>query len=329
MPHKRVVILLSTYGEPPTARFGDHWRCSFQILKRLTRQVAPIPGPLLPFIALRRGWTRARLWRAHNYLSPLELITQQQAEALSRSLGERDRNLTCEARAVFEFRSPSMEGTLADVLATRPERLVVMPLYAWDCDFTSGISEEAIRTYVDRHGDIEPEPEMVSEFSEDEAFVDLMARSVLEQADSRGWTEGDRSRSGLLLGAHGTVIRCPRCVDTGLEVAQGLYERLAAKLGPNFAHVSAGWLNHKRGGEWTSPDLASAAADMLRRGITRAVYFPFGFLADNSETQLEAGRILGQFPRLNVLRLSCLNVWPPFIQYLADRILAALGREIA
>ena len=80
-------------------------------------------------------------------------------------------------------------------------------------------------------------------------------------------------------------------------------------------------MNHVRGGEWTSPDLESALNEVKKQGIQNLVYYPFGFLADNAETQLEGQLELQKFPRLNILHLPCFNTWPPFLHYLADRIL--------
>lgn len=328
-PSKRVLVLAVSYGEPPVSRLWDQVRYSYQILRRLALKVAPIPKPLLPLIAFHRGWQRKQLWRYENYQSPLELITQQQAVSLSRALEGRGAGTVFEVRAVFEFREPFLEGALREVAASRPDRLLILPLYAWDCDFTTGLVADAVAAHEARHGKLSPQPEYVSRFSEDDRLVELMARFVIEQLDAEGWDDSDYASTGLLLGAHGTVLDGPQGVDTGLDVSQSLYERLAGRLEPEFAQVSVGWLNHTRGGEWTSPDLASAAADLTRRGVRRAAYFPFGFLADNAETQLEARCVLRKVRELSVQYVPSLNQWPAFVQYLADRVAAAGGPDDA
>jgi len=324
-PSERVLVLVVSYGEPPVARLWDQVRYSYQILQRLTLKVARIPKPLLPLIALRRGWRRKQLWRHENYQSPLELITEQQAVALSRALEERADGAVFEVRPVFEFREPFLGGALREVASSRPDRLLILPLYAWDCDFTAGFVADTVAAHEAQHGKLGPQPEFVSHFSEDGRLVELMARFVIEQLDAEGWDDSDYASSGLLLGAHGTVLEGPPGNDTGLDVSQGLYERLAGKLAGEFAKVSVGWMNHTRGGEWTSPGLASAAADLVRSGIRRAAYFPFGFLADNADTQLEARCILRGVPELSVQYVPCLNQWPAFVYYLADRVIAACG----
>jgi protoheme ferro-lyase len=42
-------------------------------------------------------------------------------------------------------------------------------------------------------------------------------------------------------------------------------------------------------------------------GFTRAVYFPYGFLADNAETQLEGRIALRDRPEIEAWHLPCLN----------------------
>ena len=320
MPGNRTLILMLTYGEPAEPRFGAQFWYSLRILQRLTRKVAPIPRPVLPFIAFSRGRGRVKLWRSESFKSPLEEIADRQAKALAQALDGVSPSLNCEIRTVYEFRRPALDDVLGEIAADPPQRLLLMPMYVADCDFTSGISGDTIRAYSKRHGPIRPAPEYVSEFSEDERLADLMAERVAEQIAAAGWGEADCADGGLLLGAHGTLVEGPPGIDTGLETTQTLCDRVTDRLRGKFRHVSVGWLNHVRGGVWTSPELADAAQSMVDRGLKRVVYFPFGFLADNAETQLEGRLVLREFKGLEVLYLPCLNDWPPFIDYLRDRV---------
>jgi protoheme ferro-lyase len=326
----RVLILALTYGEPSEARFADQFAYSLLILRRLTRKVAPLPRPILPLIALMRARSRVRTWRAENFSSPLEPITQAQVEGLAQRLRARDTAREWDVRPLYEFRRPLLPQVLEQVGADPPDRLLLMPLYLADCDFTSGVSQGDLRDHAQRRGaPFAPTPEYVSRFSEDDRLVDLMERFVHEQIAEAGWSEADRSSAGLLLGVHGTLVKGPPGVDTGLAPTQSFHDRLSARLAPRFAHASIGWLNHTMGGEWTSPDLETAAREMAARGIRRAVYYPFGFLADNAESQLEGRTILRQFEDLEVLHLPCLNTWPPFLDHLADRVIEQLNGVIS
>jgi protoheme ferro-lyase len=325
---ERVLILVLTYGEPPEARFGPQFRYSLSILRRLTRKVAPIPRPILPLIAVLRGRTRVKTWRAENFSSPLERITEEQVASLAAVLRRRDPSREYDVRVVYEFRPPLLPEVFDGLAADPPDRLLLMPMYLPDSDFTTGISQDDVSAWERRRGQpLTPAPELVGEFSEDEAVVDLMVRSIEEQLAKAGISGDDCRGMGLLLGAHGTLIEAPEGMNTGLESTQHFLDRLSERLAPRFAHTSVGWLNHTLGGEWTSPDLATAAAEMVARGLRRVVHYPFGFLADNAETQLEGRVILRGFDALEPLHMQCLNAWPPFVEHLAERVMRKLAES--
>jgi hypothetical protein len=62
-------------------------------------------------------------------------------------------------------------------------------------------------------------------------------------------------------------------------------------------------------------------------GFSRAVYFPYGFLADNAETQLEGRIALRAHPGLDALHLESLNTFHPLIEALSDQAVAECGVE--
>ena len=66
-----------------------------------------------------------------------------------------------------------------------------------------------------------------------------------------------------------------------------------------------------------------ALAQVAGAGFRKAVYFPFGFLADNAETELEGRVALRKQPRLEALHLPCLNDSPRLIGALGDALVGA------
>ena len=315
---KRILVILLTYGEPDNHRFREHYRYSHSILRRLTLRVAKIPRILLPFIAFRRAWDRVREWKNHDVVSPLESITGDQALALGRELGE-----NFDIQVAYEFRSPMLVDKVAELRKNPPQKIVLVPLYTVDSDLTSGISKTDLLWETLRNGDLPCPLVQVSQFNEDPEFVRLMGDFFLRKLNAVGWKEVNSKEAGLILGCHGTVLRGPPGVDTGLEAFEGLYRNLAGRLAPLFRDCSVGWMNHVRGGPWTQPDLGTAIQGMALKGIKKIVYFPFGFLADANETTHESRHEFERFPGLEVLHLPCLNKDPAFIRYLAARVRAA------
>ena len=88
-----------------------------------------------------------------------------------------------------------------------------------------------------------------------------------------------------------------------------------------FQVIRIGWLNHRLGGEWTSPTLADSIQEIKTMGVERILYYPFGFLADNAETQLEGRIAMEKAGISSYYHLPCVNDDSEFIDLLANLIL--------
>ncbi|MEP7118522.1 MAG: ferrochelatase, partial [Acidobacteriota bacterium] len=277
-------VVLATYGEPPTASFIDQLAYSWRILLGLTRKVAAIPRPVLPIIALSRARGRRALWRAHDYGSPLEAITELQATALQAHLGAASTDDTWRVHVGYEYRRP----LVADVLAALPgdEAAFIVPLYAADSAFTHELTREAV----------DGQRRQASVLR---AFApDVLARASAEHvltllAEKPAW-HGERV--ALVLAAHGTVLNPPTPIDTGLVATEALCNAIRTQLAGHFGMVVNGWLNHARGGQWTDPPIEVALEHVVAAGFTKVVYYPYGFLGDNAESELEGRLALQQQP---------------------------------
>ena len=87
-------------------------------------------------------------------------------------------------------------------------------------------------------------------------------------------------------------------IDTGLAATEALRQAIAARLAPRFGRVVNGWLNHTRGGRWTEPPIEAALPRSRRRASGGVVYYPYGFLADNAESELEGRIALAAHPAI-------------------------------
>lgn len=310
-------VVLVTYGEPPTPAFGEQLVYSWRILLGLTRTVAPIPRPLLPVIALARARGRRKSWTENGYASPLEPITASQARRLEGALASADDGRPWQVHVAYEFRKP----LLGDVLAAIPVRepVWVVPMYAADSAFTHALSRDAAAAW--QPAGARTRAVHVMGALDVELLADLSAAHVLEHAG-----EGDLWRGqevALVLAAHGTVLSPPTPIDTGLAATEALCAAITVRLADHFGMVVNGWLNHTRGGKWTDPPIEEALAKVAAAGYSRVVYFPYGFLADNAESELEGRVALAGHPEIASLHVPCLNDSPSFLEALAREILRA------
>lgn len=326
-------VIVVTYGEPPTPSCAAQLAYSWHILVGLTRTIAAIPRAALPFVALARAHTRGRLWRRWSYESPLEAITRLQAEALRRALAEAAPGEAWSTHVAYEFRHPRLPEVLEALPAAGA--VCVVPMYVADSAFTHELSRQVVRrVQQDRSVPADGRRVCVLPALEPETLARISAEHVLRHvaADFRG------PDVALVLAAHGTLLDPPRPLETGRAETERLGELIAARLRRCYGLVARGWLNHTRGGRWTEPPIAEALRHVRRRGFTKVAYFPYGFLADNAESQLEGRLALAAEPALQASVVPCLNQEPALAHALAAQVLSAvrgsyltdqIGREYA
>lgn len=333
----RIGIVLITYGEPQRNSFAEQWVYSYRILKGLTRKIAPIPSPLLPIIATARARGRVKMWAEHNFSSQLEPLHLETAQALQQELGVREKAVEQEVIVThaYEFRRPMLSEALDELAARGCERAVVVPMYVADGDFTHGMTRFAVDDALRRlpAASIWRQPGRLSMCSLTGAAADeaqlarTMAEYCLSMMRSRGVSTPDQSWA-VLLAAHGTVITSPPEVDNGLSHFGRILIQMKRQLRPHVGLVRVGWLNHTRGGKWTTPTVGEALQYVRDRGFENLVYFPWGFTTDNAETALEGRVALAELdpPMARVEYLDAINAHEPFIRLMADCIAAHLRR---
>jgi ferrochelatase len=314
-------VVLVTYGEPPTASFVDQLVYSWRILVGLTRTVAPIPRPLLPIIALSRARGRNALWRTHGYGSPLEPITERQASQVRAGLVNGVGAGAWRVHVAYEFRRP----LVADVLASIPpaEPVTIVPMYAAESAFTHALSRAVAEDHA--RATSRPAPVHVAAAVDVATLAELSSDHVLAHTPE----EWRGSETALVLAAHGTVLNPPRPIDTGLAATDALRTAIAARLAPHFGTVANGWLNHTRGGKWTDPPIEEALQAVAEAGYTRVVYYPYGFLADNAESELEGRVALAALEGVDSKHLPCLNESPALARAIATLVVESAGKSAA
>jgi protoheme ferro-lyase len=306
-------IVLVTYGEPTSPSFVEQLVYSWRILLGLTRTVADIPAPLIPVIALSRARGRNAMWRKNSYTSPLEPITLAQAAQLRNALARRSDD-KFKIHVAYEFREPLLSTVIRKL--PRKESVVVVPMYAADSAFTHALS----RTTVEEHDARRPAPIIVLPPIDVEMLAEVSAHHVMHNMNSHD----DRNpATALVLAAHGTLLTPAKPIDTGLEATEKLRVGIEERLSSAFGMVQNGWLNHSRGGKWTDPPIEEALKRVHDAGYRDVVYYPYGFLADNAESQLEGQLAAAAFPNLRVRFIPCLNGSFELAELIASQVVGA------
>jgi protoheme ferro-lyase len=325
-----VGVILTTYGEPSRHSFTEQWMYSYRILERLTRKIAPIPKPVLPIIATSRARGRVKLWRENDFTSPLESLHERTVAALRDELARRGRSEEVVLTRAYEFRRPGLTDALRELDARGCLRAIIVPMYVGGGDFTDGMTHIAVQdaqSALPHWTSDRLDYCFLSDLPADaERMAQSLARHGLETMRSRG-VPAPAPDWALLLAAHGTVVNPPPGVDNGLLSFGRVLGRVRDLLKPQVGLVRFGWLNHTRGGKWTTPAVADAFSIIRNRGYKKLIYFPWGFTTDNAETALEGHIALRDFKDAfdRVEYLPCVNTSPDFISLLADRVCRHLG----
>ncbi|MGQ0703126.1 MAG: ferrochelatase [Gemmatimonadales bacterium] len=320
-------VVLVTYGEPPTASYWAQLHYSWRILLGLTRSVAPIPAAVLPLIALRRAWLRHRSWTGEAYGSPLEPLTRQQAAGLRHALAALAPEIEWQVHVGYEFRNPLLPALLDGLPPDEPVDIV--PMYVADSAFTHDITRAALQAWLRRRNDggTSARPVAVLPPMDEATLADVSVRHLRRLLSEAGAQAGPDT--ALVLAAHGTLLEPPRPMETGREATERLAHLIAAGLNGEFGLVVHGWLNHVYGGQWTQPPIEEALRLVSENGFRRVFYYPYGFLADNAESQLEGRIALRARPELEAIHLPCLNASPDYLQALAQQILSGVSARTA
>ena len=307
-------VVLLTYGEPPTPAFLPQLRYSWRILLGLTRSVAPIPLALIPMIAVMRGRARWRLWTEEKYGSPLEPLTREQAVGLQALLNRREGAERWRVHLGYEFRDPLLLDRLAMLPPDDP--VDVVPMYVADSAFTHQLARDTIARWTaraaKRSGPIRIRPAL-DESAVIAASVAHVRREIAARgAGGPGWA--------LVLAAHGTLLEPQKPIETGRIATERIAAGIAERLRDRFDRIQLGWLNHVYGGRWTEPAADVALRELSQSGVKKVVYFPFGFLADNAESELEGRVALRAVPEMEAFHLPCLNTAAELIGAIADQL---------
>lgn len=321
----RTGVILSTYGEPTRNTFADQWMYSYRILEGLTRKIAKIPKPVLPIIATARAAGRVKLWKEQQFLSPLEALHEQTVAALTSELQRRGHADRLVVTRAYEFRRPGLADALREVRRRGCQRACVVPMYVADGDFTDGMTRIGVELALRNCKDWDSRDVSFCSLSGNqgaaEQLAGVLAGHCLGAMKERGLQTPAREWA-VMLAAHGTVVNPPLGVDNGLMSFARVLILVRRLLRPHVGLVRLGWLNHTRGGKWTSPAVGDALTFIQARGFTNVVYFPWGFTTDNAETALEGRMALAELPTpfKRVEYLPCLNADGAFISLLADRV---------
>ncbi len=306
-------VLLVNLGTPaePTPPAIRRWLRAFL----LDRRVVAVPrliwwpilfGLILPFRPRKLVHAYQSIWTPQG--SPLQVITQQQVEALQAALPSNYR-----VRSAMTYGEPSIAHSLEQLQATGAERIIVLPLYPQYSDTTTA-------SVYDRVEMANPTSPIIriNDYHDDPAYIEALAESVRQH-----WHREGRGEK-LLLSLHGIPERNVELGDPYASHCETTARLLAEALELKDDEWLLAYQSRVGRARWLQPYTEVTLTQWGAQGIGKIDVICPGFAADcletleeiairNRETFIEAG---GQDLRY----IPALNAQPAHIRHLAQLV---------
>ena len=332
MKRKKYAVVVTTYGEVEAVTVRNLWPNSRRILKVVTRQIVKIPTAMIYFIADYRSTKRYIDWKLNRYRSSLLTINRAQKTGIAHFLLESGSDFFSKAEVnVFDayyFVPPYLDDMLQQ-LQQEYDGIVVVPMIPVESAFSCGV---ACQMVLDLYGDSSFCKVRVMSKLWKEDRLHCMYREYLFSQLSPAVRLHQKGKIGLVLVIHGTLVKNragnPPKLFTGLEETIAFFEVMKRKIMADpeniFTDVRQGCINHSTGGEWTADTIELVLEEFKREGYEGVVMFPYGFFADNSETEYDAWKKLAATEFTVSQYVRCINDSPAFARWLAGRVLEEL-----
>lgn len=295
-------VLIVNLGTPDAPTRGAVYRYLKQFL--LDPRVIDIPalsrnllvrGIIAPFRAGKSAKAYQTLWTAQG--SPLKYYGERLVAQVQAELGN-----SYVVALGMRYQNPSIEAAIAQLMASRVQRIVVFPLFPQYASATTGSVHEEVMRILSKQ-QIIPTVSWVSAYSNYGPMIDLYVEK------SRKFRLEDYDH--VLFSYHGLpqrqlrkADRCNHCLQTPdccerlTDINQYCYSAqcyatthaIAARLGLPSARYTVCFQSRLGSDPWTQPYTIQVIEQLAKaRGVKKILVFCPAFTADCLETTIEIG----------------------------------------
>jgi ferrochelatase len=271
-----------------------------------------IRKPLARLIASRRAPGVVEKYRQIGGKSPLREITEAQAAALARELGE-----GFSVHVAMRYWNPRAGDAARAVKAEGPDRILVLPLYPQYSRATTGSSLSDLDRALEAEGLGHLPRTVIRSWHDAPPYLEALAEAVAEGLR-------DLPDATVLFSAHGLPVKLIEEGDPYLDQVKGTVGAVAARL----PGVSWELAFQSRTGpiRWLEPATPDAIRRLAARGVRGLLVVPVSFVSDHIETlhelDIEYGELAGRAGIREFRRSPSLNTRPSFIRALAELVRA-------
>ena len=290
----------------------------------------------LPVKALQKplAWSISTL-RARrsqeNYLeigggSPLRSITEAQADALQAKLEEMGHD--AKVYVGMRYWHPFTEEAIAQIKRDGVKEVVVLPLYPQFSISTSGSSFRVLEQMWSTDPDLKDvEYKIVPSWYKNSGYLKSMADLIAKELDKFS----NPNEVHVFFSAHGVPVSyVEEAGDPYKQQIEECTHSIMQSLGRSNSYTLA--YQSKVGPvEWLQPYTDDALEELAEQGVKDLVVVPISFVSEHIETlqeiDLEYREVAEAAGIENFHRVPALNVYPGFINSLADIVVNALNSD--
>ncbi|MBI3607841.1 MAG: ferrochelatase [Nitrospirae bacterium] len=285
----------------------------------------PLRRALAWWIAKRRAPIARGYYEQIGGGSPLRRLTAEQAAALEKSLAAHG---AYKVVVAMRYWSPFTEDAVEELVAYRPDRLVLLPLYPQYSFATTRSSVDHFRRVWATQGRPATQVATVAQWYDHPGYLAAMVERIAETLAQM--PVGDGSPVHLVYSAHGIPLSLIKKGDPYQRHIEEEVKLLTARLDEwrsAPARVHLGYQSRVGPTKWLEPSMESLLHRLGQAGVRRLLMVPISFVSDHSETLYEIDilyRGLAREAGIPVFsRMSSLNDSPTFIRALTDLVLTA------
>jgi len=274
--------------------------------------------PLSVYIALKKFWTMFRRYLAIGGGSPMNGITQKQAELLEESLREYgDYRVYVANRYCAPFTEDAYRRAKSDGVG----KIIALPLYPQYSTATTGSNFDALKELIEADTD-PPMVTWVKSFAGEPLYLEALTSKIQDALDEI--PEDELINTEILFSAHSLPHEFIVKGDPYLDELRITISGVIKLMKPNMFSLC---FQSKGGGkrEWLRPETDDILKGLSEKG-RNAVLVPISFVAENIETLYDADILYGNMARrLGVkrfVRVKCPGTDPAFIECLRDVVTA-------
>lgn len=321
MNKKRVAVFLLNLGGP------DSLNAIKPFLTNLFSDRSIIKLPMQPLtarlIASKRSEKVKPRYKAIGGASPINKLTQEQAQALSKELNKDITDVDFNVFVGMRYWHPYIGETMVDILHSKKrfDELIVLPLFPQYSQTTTGSSFNEVKSFIKGEKKWHREKikaKYINNWHDNDLYINALANKINEGLGSM--KQVPLNDVHVVFSAH-SVPR--QFIDEGdpykIQTEETVKDVLSKISIPNY---TIAYQSRSGPVKWLEPNTEDVLKGLAASGQKSILVVPISFVSDHIETLYEIDIMYGDMCRElgveNFVRAPSLNSDPLFIQALAD-----------